>query len=189
MAEQPEIPAEVTPAQFFEELMPAGFEAQKEAGAPLPKDLQIQYHLEGEGGGSWHVRMAGGEIVVTEGENDAHLAIRLAVDDWADAVHGRNGADLVLVVPQGRPGRPDTSERVKMLKGTVEIELAREGEPFRARTTFGGAEQPRTILRAKIGDYVAVQQGRMNGQEAFMTGKIRIEGDMAFMMQVAMLQA
>jgi len=189
MAEQPEIPADVTARQFFEELMPAGYQSQKEAGIALPADLTVQYHLDGDGGGSWHVRMAGEDITVVTGEADADLVVRLSVIDWADAVHGRNGADLVLIVPQGRPGRPDSSGRVKMLKGTVEIELAREGEPFRARTTFGGAEQPRTVLKSKIDDYVAIQQGRMNGQEAFMTGKIRIEGDMAFMMQVAMLQA
>jgi putative sterol carrier protein len=189
MSEQPTTPADVTPQQFFEELMPAGYRAQREAGIALPADLTVQYHLEGDGGGCWHVRMAGEEITIVAGEADADLLVRLSVEDWADAVHGRNGADLVLVVPQGRPGRPDASGRAKMLKGTVEIELTREGEPFRARTTFGGADQPRTILRSKIADYVAIQQGRLNGQEAFMTGKVRIEGDMAFMMQVAMLQA
>lgn len=181
--------ADVSPAQFFEELLPAGYKAQHESGIQMPKDFRVQYHLEGEGGGAWHVHMAGPEITVRPGEDAADLTVRLSVADWADAVHGRRGADLVLVIPQGRPGRPDGSERAKMLKGTVDVELARDGEPFRVRTTFGGAEQPRTILKAKIEDYVAVQQGRMNGQEAFMTGKVRIEGDMAFMMQVAMLQA
>jgi len=189
MADQPETSAELTPTQFFEELMPAGYRSQQEAGIALPSDLKVQYHLEGDGGGSWHVHMAGADITVATGEADADLTVRISVRDWADAVHGRNGADLVLIVPQGRPGRPDSSGRAKMLKGTVEIELAREGEPFRAQTTFGGAEQPRTILKSKIDDYVAIQLGKMNGQEAFMTGKVRIEGDMAFMMQIAMLQA
>jgi len=189
MAETPEIPADVTPALFFRDLMPAGYAAQKESGIALPKDLRIQYRLEGDGGGVWHVHMAGESITVSEGESEANLMVCLAVSDWEDAVLGRNGADLVLIVPQAKPGRPDTSERAKMLKGTVDIELAREGDPFRARTTFGGADQPRTLLKAKIEDYVAIQQGRINGQEAFMTGKVRIEGDMAFMMQVAMLQA
>jgi putative sterol carrier protein len=181
MANRPEIAADVTPAQFFEELLPAGYEAQREEGVPLPKDLRIQYHLQGEDGGSWHVHMAGDDVTVTSGEADADLTVRLSVEDWADAIHGRGGADLVLVVPQARPGRPDNSERAKQLKGTVEIELSRDGQ------TFGGADQPRTTLRSKIEDYVAIQQGKLNGQEAFMTGKVRIEGDMAFMMQVAML--
>jgi len=41
----------------------------------------------------------------------------------------------------------------------------------------------------KLADFVAMQEGRLNGQEAFMTGRLRIEGDMAFMMQVAALTA
>jgi putative sterol carrier protein len=189
MTEQPETPADVTPAQFFEELMPAGYRTQTEEGVARPSDLSILYHLTGDGGGSWHVRMEGPEITVTRDETEADLTVRLSVTDWADAVHGRNGADLSLIVPQGRPDRPDTSARVKQLRGTIEVELSRDGEPFRAETTFGGAEEPRTTLRAKIEDYVAVQQGKLNGQEAFMTGRIRIEGDMAFMMQVSMLTA
>jgi len=28
--------------------------------------------------------------------------------------------------------------------------------------------------------------GKLNGQEAFMTGKMKVEGDMGFMMQVGM---
>ena len=32
---------------------------------------------------------------------------------------------------------------------------------------------------------VALQEGRLNAQEAFMTGKVRVEGDMAFLMQIA----
>lgn len=189
MADQSETPADVTPKQFFEELMPAGYRMQQESGIAPPRDLRVQYHLEGDGGGTWHVHMAGADITVNAGEGDAHIAVRLSVDHFAEALHGRNGADLVLVVPQGKPGRPDASDRVKLLKGTVEMELSRAGAPFRTRATFGGADRPRTILKAKIEDYVGIQQGRLNAQEAFMMGKVRIEGDMAFMMQVAMLQA
>ena len=36
---------------------------------------------------------------------------------------------------------------------------------------------------------VAMQEGRLNGQEAFMTGKMKIEGDLAFLMQIAALNA
>jgi putative sterol carrier protein len=41
----------------------------------------------------------------------------------------------------------------------------------------------------KLADYVAMQEGRLNGQEAFMTGKLKVEGDMGFLMQIAALNA
>ena len=77
-----------------------------------------------------------------------------------------------------------------MLKGTISQELAREsGDPFKLEMTFNGADTPRTVLKMKLADFVAMQEGKLNGQEAFMTGRLRIEGDMAFMMQVAALTA
>jgi putative sterol carrier protein len=76
------------------------------------------------------------------------------------------------------------------MKGTVAQELSREsGDPFKLEMTFGGAAAPRTVLKMKLADFVAMQEGRLNGQEAFMTGRLRIEGDMAFMMQIAALTA
>jgi putative sterol carrier protein len=54
---------------------------------------------------------------------------------------------------------------------------------------FNNGASPRTTVKMKIADFVAMQEGKLNGQEAFMTGRLRIEGDMAFMMQVAALTA
>jgi hypothetical protein len=184
MADQSAVPGELTPATFFEQLLPAGFAAQVEQGMPVPKDFAIQYRLAGDDGGDWHVTMREGAITVTGGRGEAHLVISLAVGDWRDAVLGQNGGDLALLLPQGRPGRPDGSEQAKRLRGTMALELAREGEPFRMEISFGGAESPRTTVKSKIADYLAIQQGKLNGQEAFMTGRVRIEGDLGFLMQV-----
>jgi len=38
-----------------------------------------------------------------------------------------------------------------------------------------------------IADYVAMQDGSQNGQMLFMQGKIKVEGDMGFLMQIASL--
>jgi len=184
MADQPDIPASVTPAMFFEQLMPAGFQAQIEQGLPAPKEYVIQYTLTGDGGGDWNVAIRDGAMRVTTGSGDAHMTITLSTGDWRDAVLGQNGADLALLLPQTRPGRPDGSEAAKKLRGTMALELAREGEPYRMEIAFANAASPRTTVKSKIVDYVAIQQGKLNGQEAFMTGRVRVEGDLGFLMQV-----
>ncbi|HWP64716.1 MAG TPA: SCP2 sterol-binding domain-containing protein [Candidatus Limnocylindria bacterium] len=184
MAEQPVVPPEVTPAMFFEQLMPAGFQAQVEQGLPAPKDYVIQYRLTGEGGGEWNVSIRDGRMTVTPGSGDSHMTITLSMSDWLDAVLGRNGADLSLLLPQARPGRPDGSEAAKRLRGTMALELARDDEPYRMEISFNNADSPRTTVKSKISDYVAIQQGKLNGQEAFMTGRVRVEGDLGFLMQV-----
>ena len=190
MAEQPTPPDDVTPEQFFEQLMPLGFQAQRDAGGAVPPDFTMQYVLTGTGGGEWAVSVAGGQLSATKGRHDAVITFTLSIDDWRDAVLGRNGAAISLLLPQSRPGRPDNSARVKQMKGTVAQELAREGaEPFKLEMCFNGGAAPRTVLKMKLPDFVAMGEGRLNGQEAFMTGRLRIEGDMAFMMQIAALTA
>src|SRR5262249_23146489 len=60
MAEQQAVPENVTPEQFFEQLLPAGYAAQKAEGAAVPQDFSMQYHVTGDGGGDWHVEIKDG---------------------------------------------------------------------------------------------------------------------------------
>lgn len=187
MAEATQIPAGVTPEIFFEQLMPMGF-AQQVAEGAAPGDINIQYTLTGDGGGSWLLQIAGGVMTATKGTGDANIAYTLSAAQWAEAMAGQNGAAPELIVPPQRPGRPDSSGRAKTLKGVMALELARDGaEPFKIETAFGGAAAPRTTMKMKIQDYLDMQTGKLNGQEAFMTGKMRVEGDMGFLMQIAAL--
>lgn len=186
MADQPQISDDVTPQQFFEQLLPMGFQAQGSGGA-APSEFAINFTLTGDGGGSWHAAIKDGAMHVTSGTKDANLAVTLSVADWRDAVLSRNGATLGMILPANRPGRPDNSGRAKALKGTMALELAREGEPFKVEMCFNGAATPRTVLRMAIADYAGMQDGSQNGQMLFMQGKIKVEGDMGFLMQVASL--
>jgi putative sterol carrier protein len=189
MADQSALPEDVTPSLFFEQLMPMGFAAQVESGGTRPGDITLKYVLTGSGGGSWMVDIRDGTMIVRQGDEDAAIATTVSTDDWRDAAHGRNGASLVLIIPQQRPGRPDNTPRVKLLKGTMALELSRDGDPFRVEMCFNSAVAPRTIMKVKLADYVDMQTGKLNGQEAFMTGKLKVEGDLAFLMQIAALTA
>jgi putative sterol carrier protein len=188
MAEAPPVPDNVTPEQFFEELLPMGFSAQVAEGVATPQEFTIQFRLTGDGGGEWHAAIADGAMHVRKGSTDANITVTLGIDDWGDAVLGRNGATLALIMPQSRPGRPDNSGRAKALRGTMALELSRpQGDPFRVEMCFGNAATPKTIMRLTMADYLDMQEGTQNGQQLFMQGRIRVEGDMAFLMQVASL--
>ncbi len=189
MADQPTVDENITPEQFFEELMPAGFAAQAESGAAPQGSFTIGYNLMGDGGGSWLMRIAEGRMTSTRGTGDANLTFTVSIDDWRDAVLGRNGAQLALLLPAARPGRPDNSAKAMALKGTMALELARDGEPYKVEMCFNGSAAPRTTMKMKLAEYIAMQEGKLNGQEAFMTGKLRVEGDLAFLMQIAALTA
>lgn len=187
MAHEPTLQESVTPAQFFEELLPMGFAAQAQESGSAPRDFTMQFHIVGEGGGDWTVKIAEGKMTTTKGTSEAHLSVSVSVDVWRDAVLGRNGAAIGLIIPQQRPGRPDNSARAMQLKGTMALELGREGDPFKVEICFNNASTPRTVLKMKLSDYLDMQAGKLNGQEAFISGKIKVEGDMGFLMQIATL--
>lgn len=62
----------------------------------------------------------------------------------------------------------------KLADGSVEI-----GE--------GEAENPNITLSAKDEDFLNLINGKMNGQTAFLTGKLKIQGDMTLAMKLESL--
>ncbi len=175
-------------AQFFEQILPEGFAAQQ-AENPSSDEVTLQYHVTGDGGGDWTVAIAGGKMTVTRGTAPALLTITLSAKDLLDALNSRNGAVPALIIPPQRRGS-GTSGAVKALRGTMALHLTRpEAEPFELEMCFNGAATPRTEMTVAIADQIAIQEGRMNGQEAFMTGKMKVQGDMGFLMQVGMATA
>jgi putative sterol carrier protein len=189
MADQPALSEGVTPEQFFEQMLPMGFAAQAQQGGDgAPREATMQYHVTGPGGGDWTLVISGGEMKAGKGSADANVTFTVSVDDWRDAVLGRDGATLGLIVPQPRPGRPDNSARALALKGTLALELSRDGkDPFKVDMCFNNAAAPKTIVKMKLAEFVDMQTGKLNGQEAFMTGKLRVEGDIGFLMQIGQM--
>jgi len=53
----------------------------------------------------------------------------------------------------------------------------------------GQAENPKMTLKAQADDWFAVSTGAMNPMQAFMSGKIKIQGDMSMAMKLQTLFA
>src|SRR5262245_61494241 len=96
----------ITPARFFEELVPAGFEADT-AGNPPPDDATLSFHVTGDGGGDWTIRIAGGKMKVERAKaSDALITYTVSSADLVDAINSVNGAAPSLIIPPRRPSRP-----------------------------------------------------------------------------------
>jgi putative sterol carrier protein len=79
---------------------------------------------------------------------------------------------------------------VQGLKGAVRLELTRsDGSIWQSATIFGGQEEPALTLRMTNEDYHAMLSGELNGQMAFMTGKLTFEGSLPLLMQVGALSS
>lgn len=54
----------------------------------------------------------------------------------------------------------------------------------KAETGVGQSENPRMTLKAKADDFVGMLNGNMNPMQAFMTGKVKIQGDTGLAMKL-----
>ena len=179
--------AEPTPAEYFGQIVPQQFAAAL-AGAPEAAgqpELIATYEITGAGGGIYSLRAAGTNVEVLQGGlSDADMHTTLAIEDWRANAHSGLLDPLVDYVVRRKVAV------VKSLKGMVRLELERsDGSVFQSATTFGGQAEPEVTLRMAADDYAAMMRGELNGQMAFLTGKLKFDGSLPLLMQVGALSA
>ena len=57
----------------------------------------------------------------------------------------------------------------------------------KGEVSAGAAEDPTIVLTASAEDWIAIMNGDMNGQTAFLTEKLKIDGDMTLAMKLESL--
>lgn len=176
-----------TPEAYYTQVVPQQYTgaAGTSAAADQP-ELTAVYEITGEGGGTYGLRSSGGAVEVMPAEAIAAPDMRttMAYDDWQ--VFAASGATDPFVDYVAR-GKVNV---VKGLKGTVRLELERSnGDLWRSATTFGGQEEPALTLMMTNDDYRAMLSGELNGQMAFLTGKLKFEGNLPLLMQIGALTA
>ena len=92
------------------------------------------------------------------------------------------------------PGRVEAAA-LNGMNAKVQFDLSGEGggnwvvsiADGRVTTEKGSTPDPNVTASMSAADYVAMVNGELNPMNAFMTGKIRIKGDMALMMKLQSL--
>ena len=129
----------------------------------------------------------GGAVSVRPGASESPLmSVRLSEADWREVVAGQIDAGAMLA----EPGQltPDIVQRMRDTRGTLNLELSRpQGDPWRATVAFGGAESPAVTLIMADSDFGAMQRGELNSQMAFITGKLKFQGDLGLLMRLGSL--
>jgi hypothetical protein len=75
---------------------------------------------------------------------------------------------------------------IKEKKGSVDIEIDMPGGwKFPMRTVFNGAREPYFKLSGELGDLSHMATGALEPTQAFMQGKIKINGDLAFALSMS----
>ena len=177
------------PEAYFTQAVPEQYAAAL-AGAPAnvadQPELSAIYEITGAGGGTYALRVAGAQIEALPSDQLANpdMHVVMSYDDWRS--FAESDATDVLVDYMSRR----KVAVVQGLKGTVRLELTRsDGSIWQSATIFGGQEEPAVTLRMTNEDYHAMLSGELNGQMAFMTGKLKFEGSLPLLMQVGALSS
>lgn len=202
MAEFPASP--MPPSEFLEEFLPRAFAEADLPGVAKRPTVKLGVRLEGEGGGEWTFQVQDGSLRVrAEPREHAALTIVQSVDDWRGALWGgRGGAIGKLASAVYRPGEPagagqlggggppspEALSRLGELDGLLRMVVAGgEGGDWRVGLKLGpGAipEQPAATVTVAAEDAAAMERGELDPVQAFMAGRLQVEGDVSLLMQV-----
>ena len=95
-------------------------------------------------------------------------------------------------VPEQAAANPDQMTKIKDINAVIQVVLTGErgGEYYmelvggQMKTAKGKADSPKMTITQAVGDWREINAGRLNPQMAFMSGKIKISGDMSLAMKL-----
>lgn len=156
----------------------------------LAAEATIEIMLEGDGGGIWYLNLREGDTEVSPAPAGPPLVrVVQTRQDWealARAELASGGGDGGM--PAGGDLTRSRVERLRGLRGTLEFRLAADDGERRTVVHFGDGTQtppaPRCTLRLRADDARRLRNGEVAPQAAFLQGLVKLEGDLAFAMQV-----
>ena len=186
----------ISPSEFMEEFVPAALE---EAEIPPDADVRLGVRLDGDDGGEWVVALNQGSSSVERTTRDETvLTLVQSVEDWRGALWEGRGGEFGRQATALFAGGAESEDRQPIQLGALSALSALDGL-IRIRVTGGEGgdwstgfklgpgevpEEPTTDIEISAEDARAMQEGTLDPMQAFMSGKIRVSGDMALMMQL-----
>lgn len=172
-----------TVAEYYENVLPEQFAAAIADVSPeqaAQPEMSSTYAISGDGGGTYGLRVANGQLAVVPGgieQSDLHTTT--TIEDWRRGVASIE-EPLIGYVRRGKVNA------AKNLKGTLHFDISRDdGTSYESTTVYGGEAAPEVTVRMNASDYAALMDGTLNSQMAFMTGKLKFDGSLPFLMQLA----
>ena len=123
----------------------------------------------------------GVDFDIREGDIDAPLVRVKISKDNLEKMMATNSLDMLLGI-QSDLNRQKYNV-LKSLKGSFTAELLNDdGSTTTIETTFNNTAEPKATFKMKTSDSIALVRKETNPVNLFMSGQMKIEGDMAFAM-------
>ena len=196
----------IAPSEFMESFVPKVFAELRIPAALAALDESFAVRLRGDAGGAWRIRLQGGALRVEAGEcTDAALTLLQSQEDWSGALwKGRGGpfgryaaklftlrtAELLDEIGKrvSEPLDAKLLEPLREIEGLIALVVkGGEGGDWRLELKLGGGEipdAPNTTISITAEDADALGSGELKALEAFMAGRIQVEGDVGLVMQL-----
>jgi hypothetical protein len=197
-------PAGTPPRHFFEEFVPKAFAAAELSPDAREVEVSLGIRLLGEEGGDWLFHLRRGDLAVEPGSVEvAAFTLVQTVEDWRGALwEGRGGVfgrqSRAMFEPgagAGGPGGglpPSALAQLQALNGMIRMVVAGgPGGDWAVAFKLGSGpvpEQATTTVTVSAEDADALERGQLDPMQAFMSGRLRVEGDMALLMQMQGIQ-
>ena len=212
MAEFP--PSPIPPSELLEKWLPQAFAEAEQPPGTDEADVKLGVRLDGEGGGEWVVHLAGGKLSIEAGSRDeTAFTYFQSVDDWRGSLwEDRGGAIGRGASAIFRPGAqaeqpaaggmggglsggapsPAAMQQMQVLNGLIKMEVTGDaGQDWSVSFKLGPGEipeEPTATVSITAEDAAAMEKGELDPMQAFMSGRIRVVGDMALIMQMQAIQ-
>jgi putative sterol carrier protein len=170
-------------------------------------DVQAQIELTGGDGGVFTLHVTGGALNTREGAADSPTVhTKQSVDDFYEMLEGGVGLGFNLVemaaaheeerikhsTEFARIFAPILLTQVQGAGATISFSISDrpdDDEDWNVTVGLGGApsDKPTCAINVKQADYEALAQGKMQPQQAFFAGKLKITGDLSILMRFGAL--
>lgn len=173
-----------SPSEFYSTILPANYaQTLSNADASLREQPELTANYEISAEEIHGLRTKGAELeYIAGGVTNPDLYTRIDRDAWDSSI-GAGDMDPLLDYVLRRK-----VNAVKALKGSVRLELDRSnGSQYINETTFGSTNEPMVTLMMTTDDYKAMVRGELDGQMAFMLGKLKFDGSLPLLMAIGSL--
>lgn len=152
--------------------------------------ITLQFVIHGKEDLTYGLRVDDGtRMEVIHGPMDkAMITLEMSEKVYRQALKGKVAEALQTAINLNQIADRRRYDQIRGLKGSLTLELLLEdGTVLPFKLIFNGARMPAALFRLSLDDYIAMGKGELYGMSAFVSGRLEVEGDKPFAMQLSNL--
>ena len=179
--------------EYFEEFVPKMFEEQLSKGTAVGMEgtvFTVEFDISDGTNAIYGITVKDAkDLEVSEGPLENPIVkIELSEEVWRKAVTGKMGGAMDMFTDAGQMANRRRYDALASTKGTMNLQLSLpDGSMAPIKVIMNDAQSPAVTFSASADDWAEIASGKTTGPAAFMSGKLKMEGDMAFAMSLGNL--